>query len=166
MSDYEEHPSKTSAWRDGRFVVHPEAAAEDSTVWFGTGDSGPEGLIWEGLLCRRLSDERVRICAIPFWLYDVSIGDEVAVMRSGEGALVADGTVQAAGNFTFRVILSNDGAWQGLMRDLEPLACWFDIRTPTYIAIACPPERAQELADELQARESRGELQYETGRSQ
>jgi hypothetical protein len=82
--EYDEHPSKASASREGRFVVLADAELEDCTVWVAAGANQSTSIKWEGLLARR--DARARVCAVPFWVYDLNLGDEVAVMDSAEGA--------------------------------------------------------------------------------
>lgn len=144
-------------------MVHPGAAQADCTVWFGLGDDAPDGLRWEGLLALRLNEDRVRLCAVPFWLYGPSLGDEIAVMASAENALVATEILRQGGRRTFRVVLPPEAAWSELIADLERLDCWFDVRTPRYVAIAVADSDAQTLEGELSARETRGELQYEAG---
>jgi hypothetical protein len=170
MPSYDEHPSKASAWRNGEFVVHPEAQAEDCTVWFGRAPDARGEIAWEGLLARRLSKDRARICAVPFWAFDVNLGDEVAIVESQEGAPVAEKVVVDAGNFTFRVVFEpptseDDARWQELMVDLEPYDCWFDIASQRLVALSSPPQHAHAVADYLWQRQERGELEYETGRT-
>jgi hypothetical protein len=170
VDKFEEHPSRASSWRDGRLVVLPEAETADSTVWFATqADAGGEAL-WEGLLARRTGDDRARVCAVSFWLYDVNLGDEVSLVESAEGASVATGTLTDAGCFTFRFVFEDAGAgdhrWHELMVELERYECWFDVRSPAFVALSAPCGHAQSVADILAAKERGGELRYETGRSQ
>jgi Domain of unknown function (DUF4265) len=167
MPQYVEHPSRATTLRNGEFVVLPDALAEDCTVWFAVEPGDQDGGAWEGLLARRLADDRVRICAVPHFAYDVNLGDEVSVIASG--ALVATRVVKDAGNYTFRVAFDrsddpHDARWRGLMVDLEPYDCWFDPRHEWLVAISVGPEHAQAVADYLGDRERRGELNYETGR--
>ena len=74
-----------------------------------------------------------------------------------------------AGNSTFRVVFDgvhdDDARWRELMLELEPFECWFDVRNPRYVALSAPPAHAQGVAVYLNARERRGELSFETGRS-
>jgi hypothetical protein len=171
MAKHREHPHKASSWRDGKLVVHPDAAAEDCTVWFASApDEGGE-IEWEGLLARRLAEDRARICAVPIWAYDVNLGDEVKVIESGDGAPVAENVVLDAGNFTFRVVFEpatsdDDTRWHDLMIGLEQYDCWFDMASRRLLAISAPPHHAQAVADYLALRQARGDLQYETGRSE
>ena len=166
MREYDEHPSKVArARRGGAVEVHPEAAAADCTVWVAF---ELDGTRWEGLLARRLAPDRALVCAIPFWVYDLNLLDEVSVVDSAEGAPVATGRVRDAGNFTYRVAFDDaaddDRRWRELMTELEPFDCWFDVRDPGYLAISAAPEQAEPVAGHLLEREDRGELHYETGR--
>jgi len=168
MAEFEEHPSKAAAWRCGEFVVLPDAAAEDCTIWFRLEPDVDSDIRWEGLLGRRLADDRARVCGVPFWVYDLNLGDEVRTMPSAEGALIAMESIHHAGNHTFRVFFNNDEdddlSWRELQQELEAFDCWFDVRTRRFIAISCPPSHAQVVADYLETRERNGDLHYETGR--
>jgi hypothetical protein len=166
MAKYREHPSRATRSRGGAYVVHPAALAEDTTVWFPLEEKDD----WEGLLAQRVSRDRVRICAVPLFAYDVNLDDEVEVTDAGDSP-VAVRVVADAGNYTFRVLLPSvppdapDERWRQLVHDLEPYECWFDIAHPTFLAISAPAEHAQTVADYLIERENRGELEYETGRT-
>jgi hypothetical protein len=167
--EYEEHPSKASTWREGRFIVLPDAEQEGCTVWVGAALDSSQAVTWEGLLARRLTGDRARICAVPFWVYDLNLGDEVALMDSAEGVAVVTGVVVDGGNYTFRVrfehAVDDDARWRELMVELEPFDCWFDVRSPGFLAVSAPHAHAQAVADYLDDRERRGDLLFETGRS-
>jgi uncharacterized protein DUF4265 len=79
------------------------------------------------------------------------------------------GVVKDAGNYTFRVSFddapNDDRRWHELIVALEPFDCWVDVRDPGFLAVSAPPGEAQAVADYLDARERRGELSFETGRS-
>jgi hypothetical protein len=163
-SDFDEHPSKATTWRDGDFVVHPDAAAEDATVWAFLHD-GP--VQWEGLLARRIAEDRARLAAIPFWAFNLDLGDEVSLQTAPTGALVIDDVVADGGNHTYRVFFAgageDDERWRELAQALSPLGCWFDVRSPSYLALSAPGAQADAVAAYLHARAARGELEYDTG---
>jgi hypothetical protein len=166
MATYREHPSRASRAGGDGYVVHPGAMAEDTTVWFPLDDEGD----WEGLLAQRVADDRVRICAVPLFAYNVNLDDEVEV-TAGPDAPIAVRVVTDAGNSTFRVLFADppstgdDDRWRQMVHELEPYECWFDVYDPTFLALSAPPWSVQRVADYLKARERRGELQYETGRT-
>lgn len=152
----------------------PDASAADQTVWFAV-DPGEavdhDDAVWEGLLTRPTAPDRAVVVAVPVFAYDVNLGDELEVVASAEGPLVATRVVRDAGRFTFRVLfpemeqLADDERWKELQVDLEPYGCWFDVYSRTFIAVSAEPEVAQAVADFLSASEQAGRLQYETGRS-
>ena len=162
---YQEHPSRTAALRAGEIEVHPGAEESDCVVWVELEDD--EG--WEGLLARRIDGRRARVCAIPFRAYDLNLDDVVGLGLSDEGALLVDGVDEDAGNFTYRVafdgVADGDARWHQLLSALERHEVWFDLRDSGFLAISAPPQHALAVAEELNARELRGELDYETGRT-
>ena len=146
MARYEEHPSKVSAWKEGSFVVAAFAEDADCTVWMAFGEDDDGEPAWEGLLAKRLNESRARIAAVPFWVYDLNVADEVEIVPSAEGPLVATRLVLDAGNVTFRVVFQDDDQWERLMRDLEQHHCWFDVRSPRLVALSAPPTTATAVA--------------------
>lgn len=152
----------------------PEASAAEQTVWFAVdpGDSEDhEDAVWEGLLTQRSAPDRAVVAAVPVFAYDVNLGDEVEVVASAEGPLVATRVVRDAGRFTFRVLFpvleqpEGDERWRELQLDLEPYGCWFDVYSPRSVAISAEPGVARAVADFLSEAERAGRFQYETGRS-
>lgn len=165
VADYQEHPSKVTTWRAGQFVVLQEAERADCTVWVAFDTDGDDAS-WEGLLATTGDDGKVTVQSVPYFVYDLALGDEVSTVASAEGPLVAVEPTRRSGMLTFRVVFDGgDDRWLQLMRDLEPRSCWFDVRSPRFIAIAAPSEHAQAVADYLHGREQRGELQYEAGQT-
>lgn len=169
MTKHYEHPSKVSRLEEGRFVVLDDAEHADCTCRFFFEEDGEER--WEGLLARRLTTDRARVCGIPVFVYDVNLADEVSVIEADEGALVVTEIFRDAGNFSFRVYFPNEPAddaderMRGLMVELESFDCWFDVWSPFLVALSASPEHSQIVADYLLERERRSELEYEAGRS-
>lgn len=169
-----EHPSRVARWRSGAFELLPEASTADQTVWFAVHPGSPEDhedAVWEGLLTQSSGSERAVVAAVPAFAYDVNLGDEVEVVASAEGPLVATRVVRDAGQFTFRVLFppiepdADDERWRDLQMDLEPYGCWFDVYSRTFLAISAEPGVAQAIAGLLADAEHAGRLQYETGRT-
>jgi hypothetical protein len=66
MAEALEHPTRCKA---GEFVVLPEADQADETVWFPLEPTREGEESWEGLLCKEIAPNRVRIAAIPAFTY-------------------------------------------------------------------------------------------------
>jgi hypothetical protein len=167
---YVEHPSRTTRWRDGAFELLPEAEAATETVWISL-PADPDGeSVWEGLLAVTPQPDLAVIAAVPVFTYDLNLGDEVEVVASAEGPLVAVRPVHDAGRFTFRVLFPEahdpeDRSWVALQQDLEPFGCWFDVYSPQLVAVSAEAEVAQAVADFLADEQRAGRWVYETGRS-
>jgi hypothetical protein len=122
---------------------------------------------FEQLWARRLAGVRFEICCIPFFVYDLALGDEV------ETAPHPDYTVQrvvrASGRYTFRAWFGgpgDPGQREEAISALTALASEAEWYSENLLALdAVDGVRAQALADLLAEHESRGALTYETGRT-
>ena len=163
-----EHPSRVSRWRAGAFEVLPNAVAADTVVWFGVKVAEDGAVTWEGLNAIGLSDARATLVSIPAFAYGVSLGDEVEVVASAEGGLVATGRVGQARARTYRVWLPDwtgdgpDERWRDLQVELEPFGCWFDVFSPRLTAIAVEHSVAHGVEDWLARGEGSGRFEFET----
>jgi hypothetical protein len=166
MSQYFEHPSRASRFVDGGYVVHPDAAREDTTVWFSI-EPGQER--WEGILAMRAGQNRARLVGVPLFAYGLNLDDVVEFILSAEGAPVAVRVVAASSNTTFRVVFpdlgpdDDDDRWRQILRDMEPWNCWFDLLSPGYLAISAPDAHADAAERYLMNRANGGDFIYERG---
>jgi hypothetical protein len=146
----------------------------DSAVYAPVDLDGLRAETWEVLPARAVADDVVEVCSIPLFVYDVNLGDQVAVIArdidgSGDRVACFHGVVRKGGHWTFRVDLgetANPPLAEELERHLGRSGCLFEWWDPTLCAIDVPDSaRAQEVADHLLALERRGRLEYETGRT-
>jgi len=170
VPQYVEHPSRTGRWRDGAFELLPEAETATDTVWISLPPDPDGESVWEGLLASTPQPDLAVIAAVPVFAYDLNLGDEVEVVASAEGPLVAVRPLHDAGRFTFRVLFPEahdpeDRSWIALQQDLEPFGCWFDVYSHQLVAVSAEPEVAQAVADFLADEQRAGRWVYETGRS-
>ena len=150
----------------------PDVAVHPDPVWRDRSDfvifAKLEDAKWEQLWARKLSERRFMICCIPFFAYDLALGDEVEVGPAGGKQYVVGRVAAASGHYTFRV-------WFGDARDasirdeviaaIRPVGCEFEWSSANLLAIdARTADIAQNVADYLQTQEDAGRLSYETGR--
>jgi hypothetical protein len=164
---YREHPVVTCHAVDGALVPIPAAQGADATVWFAIPSEQDAPRIWEGLRARRgPGGETAKICAVPLLAYDLNFGDEVAVIASGEGALVATAIVVDGGNYTFRIWQedADEAALSQVAIEFGEMGCLIEGYSGHLLGLSCDRALAQEVADQLHAGERAGRFTYETGR--
>jgi hypothetical protein len=153
-------------------VVHPKPAwrARANFLILGSISEPDDGsnLEWEQLWTKRLSSDRVEICCIPFFLYNLSLGDHVAIELDNEDRFVFTESVQSSGRFTFRAWFATEGAQPELEAKLTELGCLMERRWPgsRLLAIDAATEPlARMVSNVLLEYERSGVLTYETGRA-
>lgn len=145
-----EHP----AWRDhANFIIR---------FCLGEKDGRNE---WEQLWARRIGDNRFSICCIPFFAFDLALGDEVETDAENVVARV----VNPSGHYTFRVWFgeSNEpGIRDELLDKVRRLDCGIEWSSENLLAVdAANSDVAQDMANFLNENEKLGKLVYEAGRT-
>jgi hypothetical protein len=148
------HPEPV--WRDkANFVINMELPPSDSSKQF------------EQLWSRQVGDDEFEVCCIPFFVYDLALGDVVRTAPKGGRRCIVDRVVKPSGRYTFRV-------WFGksfhprdeLVEDIQKLGSLIEWSSRNMVAVdAVDAEQAQRVADFLSDREQRQQLIYETGRT-
>jgi hypothetical protein len=143
-------------WRErSNFIVHAELPEKDRPKRF------------EQLWARQVTDDQFEVCCIPFFIYDVALGDVVATSpRAGRKYVVAK-VVQPSGRYVFRVWFGQSFQPRDeIAGELEALGSLVEWSSRNLLAIdAADGDKAQFVADFLVEREKAGHLLYETGRS-
>jgi hypothetical protein len=153
-------------------VVHEEPAWRDQANFIiaariDPNDPAPR-LRWEQLWARQLSDTRFVNCCIPFFIYDLALGDEIEVGPLEERRYVMQRVVRQSGRYTFRVWFKADDARDEVAGELERLGCLLEWRFTggNLLAVdAASDPHAQQVAGYLYGEEQQGRLVYETGRT-
>lgn len=154
-----------------RVSTSPEQeAVHDKPTWRGLSDFIIAARIEEGgeltveqLWARRLDEYEFEICCIPFFIYDLALGDVVET----DSDYTVKRLVRPSGHFTFRVWLG-DSSWPkaDIVRELEELGARLEWASLNLLAVDGPNDPvAQKIADYLQEHEVHGHLVYETGRT-
>jgi uncharacterized protein DUF4265 len=143
-------------WRErANFIINAELAETDRPRRF------------EQLQTRQLADHRFELCCIPFFVFDLALGDVVATSPRDGLKYVLEKVVKPSGRYVFRV-------WFGqpfeprdeIASELEALGSLIEWSSRNLLAVdAADGEHAQSVADFLMEREKAGHLVYETGRS-
>jgi hypothetical protein len=122
---------------------------------------------FEQLFVRRIADDRFEVCCIPFFLYDVALGDTVVTSPEGDRKYVVKAVVDRSGRYVFRVWFGESfHPRQEVAEELESLGCLLEWSSRNLLAVDVAGEKsAQVVANFLAEGEQVGRLVYETGRS-
>jgi hypothetical protein len=147
---------QTPVWRDrSDFIINAALAEKDRPKRY------------EQLFAKQVADDRFEICCIPFFLFDIALGDVVTTSATGNRKYVVDKVIRPSGRYVFR-------AWFGesfqprdeIAAELEALGSLIEWSSPNLLAVdAVDHVHAQQVADFLAERERAGQLIYETGRT-
>jgi hypothetical protein len=96
-------------------MIAPEIKVHLNPVWRDKADfiirakcgDVTQGYFWEQLWARELGENRFMLCCIPFFAYDLSIGDEVETTTEQEVEYVISRTVKKSSYYTFRIWFEN-----------------------------------------------------------
>jgi hypothetical protein len=151
------------------FVVHEEPVWRDRANFIVNAalPPGDQPKRFEQLWTRQVGDDQFEVCCVPFFLYDIALGDVVRTAPRGDRRYVVERVIRPSGRYVFRVWLGESFMPRETiaeqLRDLGALTEWSSVNL---LAVdAENAEQAQVVADYLDAREKRGELMFETGRS-
>lgn len=151
---YVVHPSPV--WRErANFIVHAKLQDQDTSKQF------------EQLWVRKRGSNEFEICCIPFFLYDIALGDLIET-RPGEGRqYIVNRVTEPSGRYVFRVWFGDSSFPSELVADdLDKMGALLEWSSRNLLAVDVENgDRAQDIANYLWNRERRGELVYESGRS-
>ena len=118
---------------------------------------------FEQLWVLQRGDYRFELCCIPFFLYDVALGDVVETDVDYRLSRV----VEPSGRFVFRVWFGESfQPRQEIADELAALGALVEWSSVNMFAVDAADEaHAQRIADVLLSHEQAGRLIYETGRS-
>jgi hypothetical protein len=154
-------------------VSHPKPAWRDRgnitlSVMLNIGN---DRSLWrvEQLWCKQLAPNRFELCCIPFFAYNLALGDEVEAEPDEQGYHTVLGVLKSSGHATFRAWFggSNDSAARdAVQKELVQIGCLVEWYSTDLVAIdATSDSQAQAVLELLQAREQLGQLKFEQANS-
>ncbi len=116
----------------------------------------------EQLWARQIGSDRFEICCIPFFLYDLSLGDVVGT----DDDYMVRRVIERSGRYVFRVWFGeSSGSSDEILEEIKALGALTEWSSPNLLAIdAMDQEQAKVIASYLARREREKRLMYETGR--
>jgi len=123
---------------------------------------------WEQLWARQVTENVFRLCCIPFFVYDLALGDEVETTHREERRYVVQQVIKPSGHYTFRAWFYDSSVRREVAGELAGLGCLMEWRSSysNLLAVdAASDDQAQMVADFLFRKEQLELLTYETGRT-
>jgi hypothetical protein len=129
-------------------------------------DPGPPNRM-EQLWSRQLGPNRFEVCCIPFFAYDLALGDIVETSAKPDFEFIVERVLVPSGRYVFRVWFGDSFQPRAeLTAELAALGGLVEWSSPNLVAIDAADEgAAQVLADCLAGHEALGHVVYETGRT-
>jgi hypothetical protein len=119
-------------------------------------------------VCRQVASDTFEVCCIPFFFYDLALGDIVRTSpRAGRTCVVPE-RVRPSGRFVFRVHLARSmlGIRDDVVGRLIEKGAMAEWSSASLLAVdAQDAAHAQLLADYLVGEENDGRIVYETGQT-
>ena len=116
----------------------------------------------EQLWAKKIESNKFMICCIPFFIYDLSLGD---IVETDESYLVKS-VFSRSGRFVFRVwLLSEDSAERiAVAENLTKMGALLEQSSANLFAVDASSEKlAAEVSGFMLELEGKGIIQYETG---
>jgi len=145
-------------WRErANFIIHAKI------------DANKAGKRFEQIWAGQINSQIFEICCIPFFVYDLALGDHVETSADEGKQYIVRSIVKQSGHFTFHVWFGKadiPSMREHVMQNLTELGCEFEWYSHNLLGVdARNEELAQHLADYLYGLEKAGTLAYETGRT-
>jgi hypothetical protein len=147
-----------------RFSTHSEPVWRERANFIINAELPEPGRL-EQLWTRQLSDDTFEVCCIPFFVYDVALGDVVQTSPRGGRKYVLSRVVKPSGRYVFRVHFKRRDVGGTVADELTELGALLEWSSPSLLAVdATDLAHAQAVADYLQRAEDEQRLMYETGK--
>ena len=152
-----------------REAQHSEPVWRDRSNFIIAADISSQGTAAsrEQLWARQISENQFELCCIPFFLYDVALGDIVETEATGPRKYLISRVVKPSGRYVFRVWFGESFQPRDeIAHALENLDALLEWSSQNLLAVdARDATHSKVIADFLADRESKGQLIYETGKS-
>ena len=122
---------------------------------------------FEELFAKRIAGDLFEVCCIPFFLFDIALGDVVATAPKGDLDYVVTKVVESSGRYVFRVKFEDASRPRGeIAEELRALGSLIEWFSRSLLALdAIDQEHAQRVVDFLAAQAKAGQLTYDSGQS-
>ncbi len=126
-------------------------------------EPGVTGISTEQLWARQIDERHYELCCIPFFAFDLALGDVVEV----DATYMVTRVTKPAGRYVFRVYFGrSEHPREEIVEHLTGHGALLEWSSANLLAVDAPDlAAAQPIADYLQEQEDQGRLMYETGKN-
>ena len=102
---------------------------------------------------------------IPFYVYEISVGDKISTTTADDGALYFNALIERSGNSTFRLFVKDVADSEEIKRKIEGLSCEVECdRKMGILAVNIPASSdIMALLDLLMLKKKNEEIDFEEG---
>jgi hypothetical protein len=143
-------------WREkSDFIINARLSPSESPKRF------------EQLFVRRIEERQFELCCIPFFLFDVALGDVVETGTTGDTRYELLRVIRPSGRWVFRVWFGESfQPRDDVELELIALGATLERYSLNLLGVDAEDEQqAQTIADALYERQLAGQLLYDTGKS-
>lgn len=152
-----------------QFIVHPNPVWREKSNFIIDGElrEADRPQRFEQLIARQIDGNCFEICCIPFFIYDLALGDIVGTEPKDGRKYVVSRLIKSSGRYVFRVWFGDSFCPpDSVASDLRAMGTLLEWSSRNLLSVdAADKHHAQLVADYLAERERAGQLIYETGRS-
>ena len=159
----------TTKFRSGDYeAIHENPVWREKGNFFIAADIGDEAgkREWEQLWSRQIDDSRFEICCIPFFAYNLALGDEV---KTDENYVIIKVTKNSKQKI-FRVWFGKSSSVMfrnKVSSNIQEFGCEIEWSSENLLAISAPTDKiARSVMNFLHERHNQNLLTYEIGRTQ
>lgn len=119
---------------------------------------------WEQVWARQVADNEFEVCCVPFFLYDLSIGDVVETETRAGRRFVISNRLKVSGLRTLRVWYSTEASTddkERVLRQLRESGAPTEWHSERLLAFACAVAELPRLSMLLGAEQESGTLTFE-----
>ncbi len=101
---------------------------------------------WEQIWARQISERLFEICCIPFFAYQLALGDQVETKSANGRKYVINRIVSASGHTTYRIWFLDIGEWDFVVHEIRRMGGLVEFRwtKSTLIAADAPSREVKE----------------------
>lgn len=153
---------------EDKYLVHLNPILRDEADFIINAIVEDDEKRYEQLWVKMIDDDVYRVCCIPFFLYDIALGDVVSTKRQGDKLYLLDKVIEKSGHHSFRIWFTKrpDISIRDDIRDslIKMGVKNMELHSESLLAVDVENGKlARIVQDYLQEQQSTGRVEFENG---